>query len=428
MTAGSAPGQWWDWPNRAGESVAAETGQKLRLHFESRFRYENRTGESFGRAGDLFTGLARHRLGLKYEPADWFSISALMQDARSPWYGPHAPASVRDSADLQEAYFELFPNREGFGMTAGRAMLNYGDTRVLGAPQWGNVARTFDHARIYYRKGGARLELLLLSPVKVRPDDFNKPVLGDRAWGVYNTFPTPWKDGAMEAYILRHDQNRPGGFSGGSRVVGTDSLATQTFGLRVAAPFFFAARLTVEAILQNGRMGAAQQRAGAWASVVSKRWKVAGRTLDISAEYKFASGTRNPQDNSRSGTYDPLYPANHDKYGHADLLGWRNLHNLRSLTTFALSKRFAVNLMYDEFWLASARDALYAGSGKALVQSPDGTAGRHVGREIDLFVTYKAGHWMYGAGYGRFFAGQFIHHTTPGIDPTYAYITHGYSF
>ena len=81
----------------------------------------------------------------------------MVQDARAPWYGPNAPNSTRDQADLHEGYLELFPSsKKGFGMTAGRMMLNYGEGRLIGTPQWGNVARTYDHARIYWRSPRAQ--------------------------------------------------------------------------------------------------------------------------------------------------------------------------------------------------------------------------------------------------------------------------------
>src|SRR5581483_518865 len=103
------------------------------------------------------------------------------------------------------------------------------------------------------------------------------------------------------------------------------------------------------------------------------------RPLEISAEYKYASGTRDPRDTTRGGTFDQLFPANHDKFGHEDLLGWRNLHNLRSLTTWEVAKGWSWNVMYNQFWLASACDALYSGSGGAIARSSSCAAGRHVG-------------------------------------------------
>jgi hypothetical protein len=152
-----------------------------------------------------------------------------------------------------------------------------------------------------------------------------------------------------------------------------------------------------------------------------------GLPLDISGEYKYASGTKSPQDTTRSGTFDQLYPANHDKFGHEDLLGWRNIHNLRSLATLGIAKSFAINFMYNSFWLADARDSLYNGSGKAIARSATGAAGRFVGQETDLFATYKYRHFTLGAGYGHFFTGRFLQQTTPGIGPSYVYIFHTYS-
>jgi hypothetical protein len=148
----------------------------------------------------------------------------------------------------------------------------------------------------------------------------------------------------------------------------------------------------------------------------------------VLAEYKYASGTKDPSNTLKTSTFDQLYAANHDKFGHADLFGWRNLHNVRSLASYGLLKNVAVNFQYDNYWLASARDSLYNGSGKAIVRSAAGTAGRHVGQETDIFATYKYNCMTWGSGYGYLFAGQFVKKTTPGVSPTYAYVFQTYTF
>ena len=155
---------------------------------------------------------------------------------------------------------------------------------------------------------------------------------------------------------------------------------------------------------------------------------MAGTPLDVTAEYKYASGTRNPADAKRSSTFDQLYPANHDKFGHEDLFGWQNIHNARSLASLAVTKSLTLNLMCADSWLASARDALYSGQGRSIARSATGAAGRHVGQETDLFLTYRRNHFMWGAGYGHFFPGTFVRNTTPGVSPVYAYVFHTYSF
>jgi hypothetical protein len=297
-------------------------------------------------------------------------------------------------------------------------MLNYGEARLIGSPQWSNLARTWDHARLYYRLPKARLEALMLAPVKVRIGEFNRPVLGDRIWGTYNAFPNFYRKNLLEACLLRHDQNQPGAVK----------LGVNTFGFRLAGPFAAGAGYSVEAALQTGKVGPARHRAGAWFASLSRRWAVGKRTLDLSGEYKFASGTDDPRNPSRSGTFDQLYPANHDKFGHQDLFGWRNIHDARSLAAWGLTRSLALNFMYNNFWLASARDSLYNGSGRSIARSAAGAAGRHVGQEADVFATFKHRHFQFGAGYGRFFKGGFINQTTPALRPTYLYVFHTLSF
>jgi len=161
LGGGSLPclAQAWDVGGRLGEYVSTESDGKLKLGFEQKERYESRTATAFGRDPDLYTGLVRNRLSLTYTPEKWLKFSAMMQDSRSPWYGAGAPNSVRDETDLQEGYVSLFEGRKtGLGMSAGRLMLSYGESRLIGSPQWGNVARTWDHARVWYGTSRALFE------------------------------------------------------------------------------------------------------------------------------------------------------------------------------------------------------------------------------------------------------------------------------
>jgi hypothetical protein len=420
------PAQSWDTGARLVEKISGKSHQKLTLGFESRVRYESRTGTGFGSAPDLRTGLARTRLSLAYQAASWIRISTMMEDSRAPWYGANAPATVRDPVDLREAYVEL-GRKTGAGIIAGRASLTYGEGRLIGSPRWANVLRTYDQTRLSYTLPRARFEILLASPVKVRIGEFNRPVMGERIWGTYNSFPGASGKAVWDVYFLRHEQNRPGGFAGGSQAAGTNRLGINTLGFRRAAPLAAGVKYGIEAVVQNGRAGAARHRAMAWFSGLSRSWTAGGKPLDASVEYKFASGARNPADASASRTFDQLFPSNHDKFGHEDLFGWRNIHNIRMLATYGATRNLALSLMYNDSWLASARDALYNGSGKAIARSAGGTAGRHVGREADLLATYKYGHLQFGAGYGYFFPGLFIKRATPGVAQSYAYVFHTYT-
>ena len=425
----SAIGQQWDVPARMAGSVATATGGKLTISGEARGRYERRTGQSFGHDPDVDTILYRHSLSMRYKPAPWLAISGMVRDSRAPGYGPNAPNSVRDEADLQEGYVELFPARkQGFGMTAGRMALAYGESRLIGTSRWANVGRAFDHARVYWRFAKARIDFLVASPVKIRLGEFNRPVLGERVWGAYGSLPDVAGKNLLEVYALRREQNRPGGFTGGSKQAGTDHLQVNTFGARAAGPLPHGLKYMTEGAVQTGTVGPARHRATGWVGSVTRRWMIGKRSLDALGEYKYASGTKDPRDASRDGAFDQLYPTNHDKFGHMDLLGWRNIHNVRSLATLGVTKAVALNVMYNSWWLASVRDGLYNSSGRSVARSADGTAGRHVGQEADVFGTVKIGRFTFGAGYGYVFKGEFIRKATPGVAPSYAYIFHTYAF
>jgi len=404
------------------QTLLESTHHEFSFTFEERTRWEEKDGVNFGKSVNQQDMMSRLRIGAIFSPVSWFTISAMGQDARAPFYTPTpAPNSVRDTMDLQEAYIELFgATRTGFGAIAGRQMLNFGESRLIGSPQWSNVSRTFDTGRAYYRTARTRLELLMVSPVKVLPDQFNTPDLGERIWGTYDTFSKMWHGASVDAYALRHSQNKIGGWTGAG------TLGTDTFGGRVYGPLPGSFAYDVEGVGQTGHSGLLEQRAYAYFAGASRKTTVWGRPLNFSAEYKVASGTGPGQTNS--GTFDQLSPANHDKFGQEDLFGWRNLRTLKSLETLGITKSFALNLMYTDDWLDSRTDSLYNSSGSIISTSKKGTASTRVGQEVDTFVTYRYGAHLFGAGVGHFFKGEFVEQTTRDINPRYFYIFQQYSF
>ena len=397
------------------------TNDQFGFTFEERTRWEEKDGVNFGKSVNQQDMLSRIRIGADYTPFSWLTISAMGQDARAPFYGVTAPNTIRDTMDLQEAYIELFrKSKTGFGAIVGRQMLSFGESRLVGSPQWSNVSRTFDTGRLYFRTPNMRLEVLMVSPVKVLPDAFNTPDLGERIWGMYDTFTSVWHGANFDAYALRHSQNKIGGWTGAG-TLGTDSFGGRFFG---PLPGKFA--YSFEGVGQTGHVGLLTQRAYAWFAGATQKSTVFGRSLDFSLEYKAASGTA--KGSATSGTFDQLSPANHDKFGQQDLFGWRNLRTLKSLETLGLNKSFALNLMYTDLWLASATDSLYNSAGSAISTSKLGNAGTRVGQGLDSFVTYKHGAHLFGAGVGHFFKGQFVDETTKDINPRYFYVFQQYSF
>ncbi len=408
------------------DAVRDWSHQTLEVHGEVRARAERRDNMGFGRDGLQFAEFVRTRVGLTWKPKAWLRVSAMGQDARAPLLGKPAPDSMRDPFDLQESWVELFGKRKtGLVVTAGRQMLNYGDTRLIGSPQWGYTARTWDMARMEWRFRKGRVEALLLSPVRTRGAEFNRPVFGDHIVGVYSAW-TGLPGNALtgridiDVYGLRHDQNRIGGFTGPGR------MKTDSFGVRWRSRVHDHLRFGFEAIGQTGTVGNAPHRASAWVTEGSYQTSVLGRTVQCSAEYKYASGSREP---GRSGTFDALYPAAHDKIGHEDLLGWRNIRNVKATASWAVAHGMALTLMFNDSWLASSTDGVYNTAGKLIVKPlAGGATGTHIGREADAFVTWKHGGVTLGGGMGRFFTGDFLKATTPGMQQSLLYVFQTYSF
>jgi hypothetical protein len=417
VTAFTLAGDPVDAGKELNKELAEATTGKVQLIFELRSRVEYRPGQAFGNEPNLFADFTRVRFGGMYKPVSWIRFSGVAMDARAPLYGTPAPSSARDPLEWHEGFFELRPDSKlGFGAVVGRQVANYGDTRVVGSPQWAYIPRTYDGARAYWRTPRVRLEGLFLAPVKLDSTGWNKPVLGEHLVGTYNVVQVA-KHLSADLYFLARRQNRPGGFTG------IGNLAVDSYGTRLFGPIGGGYRYTLEAIKQTGSIGALPHRAYAWVAQVGH--KFASHPLDAYVEYKVASGESRP---GYSGAFDQLYPAAHDKLGHTDVLGWRNVKNWRAQATWTGVPGLAVNLMYNNSWLADRRDALYNLQGRPISRSADGTAGSHIGQELDLFFSYKRSGWTTGGGYGHLFAGEFVKRTTPGRSPSYVYVFQSYTF
>ena len=403
---------------KAATKLNHESGKKITLRAEERTRWEEQYGVKFGKSVSQQDMLSRLRVGMSYRPASWLTFSALGQDARAPWYGKPAPGSVRDSIDLQEAWIGFGGEKSKVDFSFGRRMLDYGETRVIGTPQWSNTSRTYDYGTLTYKTKRMTLAILMASPVIVLPDAFNTPELGNRIWGTYDVFPKVWRGMSVDAYALRHSQNKIGGWTG------TGTLGTNSFGARFYGPMPAKFTYSLEAIGQAGHMGTKDQRAFAWFGGVARPVVLGRFPVNVTAEYKGATGSE--YGSAESATYDQLAPANHDKFGHMDLFGWRNLKTFKTLETVKLTKAAAFNVMYTNEYLYSKSDALYASNGTQIAIKTAGTAGTHVGQELDGFVTYKWGNQTFYAGVGHFFKGQFVENATPGINPRYFYIAQQY--
>lgn len=137
-------------------------------------------------------------------------------------------------------------------------------------------------------------------------------------------------------------------------------------------------------------------------------------------EYNVASGDRNPND-GKYETFDHLYAAHHFRFGYMDLVGCRNIRNLRFTGEVRPSPKLCLSGDYHFFWLDRASDSLYRLSG-AVSRAADPDADKEVGQEVDFTVRYDlSDDLQFMVGYSHFFTGDFLSDTGSADDAGWIY-------
>jgi hypothetical protein len=384
----------------------------LRFSGEERARVEGWTGIGYRKdAGDLFL-LNRLRIDLQATPSRWLKFSFQGQDSRV-WGGnvKPAPASQKDSLDLRVAHVELGDaEKSPVALRVGRQSLVFGEGRLVADPNWSNTGRTFDAVRATVRHGQIRLDAFAASVVRIKDGEFNQRVDGDNFHGLYGSVGGVVPNATVEPYLFWRLAPRVKGESGAA-----GKLDSRTAGVRWVGKLPAGFDYGVEVAGQGGWY--AGDRIGAWAShfVLGHTFPDPRRRPRVFAEYNHASGDQNPGD-GRRGTFDQLYPSPHDKFGLADQFMWSNLRHARGGFEIRVRPSLALLSSYHSFWLASARDGLYAPGAKLVARSAGGAAGSHVGQEFDAQALWTVGrNTQLDLGYARIFPGLFLRQSIGGV-------------
>lgn len=381
----------------------------LRFTGEERIRLENLTGVGFRDIGDLYA-LNRLRVHMEVRPSGWLRFHVEGQDARV--FGQNAlpaPASQKDAMDLRTGYVMVGSEEGPILLRAGRQPMTLGEGRLLADPNWSNVGRSFDAARLTVHAGDLKLDLFTGVVAKVDPVGFNGPAPGAHFHGAYGSITGMAPGATLEPYFLwrlEHGYKSEAGAPG--------HLDLKTLGLRWAGKLGktldYAADYSRQLGLSAGDpIRAWSARALLGYTLTSRRYRPRFYT-----EWNHASGDADARDGMR-GCFDPLFPSGHDRLGLTDLFTWSNLVQWRTGLGLALQPKLTAGVSYSSSWLASASDWLYIG-GKPLVRHADGSGGTHIGHQADVQAAWTASPaTQLLAGYGRLFPGGFLQHTTAGV-------------
>jgi len=412
-------------PKLLSDEFNKELPKWLRFNGEYRARLEGFSGGGFKPNNSDVYLLSRLRINMVIQPGEWVKVAFQAQDAHVFWKNQNpATPPFQDAMDLRLGYLEIGDmEKKAVDVRVGRQELAFGDERLIGNTNWLNTARSFDGLRGAYRKGGCRVDVFGARVVQLTDGEFDLNTPGNNFYGVYGGAEKLVPKATIEAYFLwRRAANSK------MKTGGTGILNFGTYGLRWIGKLQGDFDYGIEMDKQAGSVGT--NSISAWAG----HW-VVGRTFPktrlkprFSVEYNHASGD-NPKNPITIGTFDQLYPTAHDKYGLADQVGWKNIHDARAGVELKLAAKWTLVGRYNAWWLSNTHDALYNATSAVIARVPNGSAGRFVGQELDSIVAYNlARQIQLGAGYGHIFPGTFLNRATQGSSYNFPYASTTFLF
>ena len=400
-----------------GTILQSQLPEWFQIDAQFRDRVEYFGGIGFKPPRD-FHDLTQLRIRFDIRARRWLTFVGEAQDARIFFNHalPDAPP-YQNILDIRQAYVQLGDSAGWIDAVAGRQNLTFGDERVIGPSDWLNQGRTFDVARLDLHHRWFGLSLFASSVILARDGVVDHHYQGNNLHGAYGSLKNLVPGATIEPYVLW--RVAPAGLHL-SENAGRGALSEFTFGLRLDGKVS-ALEYNVEMDHQTGTLGpdSIDAYAGHWNFAHTFGGRAKPRPF---LEANYASGARNPNGNKWS-TFDQLYPSSHDKLDFADQVGWRNIEQVRAGISENAGKKWKFTETYEDFWLATARDALYTASGAPVAQSLDGRAGRHVGQEFDAWAEWN---WKkiveLGFGYGVFLTGPYLDRTTSGKNFNYPFV------
>jgi hypothetical protein len=393
----------------------------LKLGGEIRGRLEIMTGINFVPGNDDTYYLHRLRLNLGLEPVSWFHVYVQAQDAQAPGYRTRPiPANVADTFDLRLGYLDVNPVK-AWTVRLGRQELSFGDERLVGVSNWSNTGRSFDAARAIYSAPGVRVDVFSGAVVVTVNGRFDRPHFNNKFHGAYVSLDRLPGKSVLQPYVFWKSNATAVDKEG--RIGDLDVF---TYGTRAVGHFTSRADYGFEMAFQTGHLSGDRIRAWAGHWTTGYRIRKSNRAPRAVAEYNYASGDDGHP--GRRGTFDQLYPTDHSKYGTADRIAWRNIHDVMAGLDWRPEPKLRVQLDYHGFWLADIRDALYTESGAPFVRNINAPS-RRIGTEMDLQVSYiYSEHLEFGGGCAHLFPGPYLKASTKGSAVTFPYVMWSYSF
>jgi hypothetical protein len=394
-------------PQEASGGAKLGLPRWLTVGGEIRGRTEFNTGVSFTERDSSFH-LQRARLDLGIRLHRQVRFTAEFQDSRAFGWdtSPAPPASVADSADLRLANLQIGDAGEGpLELVAGRQALIFGSKRLISTSSWSNVGPAFDGVRLTQHWGALRVHYFAATRVRSLGDGFDHFSSATKSFGTYASWQSGDGHTVVEPYWLA---NTFSGRVSESGVRGGEEA--HTFGTRLVRQGEAGMGYEVEIVSQQGEIAGDGLSAWGAHANVGRRFADWRGTPRFFVDYSFASGDGNRSD-GRQHTLQQLFPTH--KWGTADDLAWRNIHEPLMGVEAEPRRKWRTTLRFRELFVASRQDGLYGFSGAELVRNPAATSS-HIGHELDLQINYRFSSRLdILGGYGHVFQGTYLRQSMP---------------
>jgi hypothetical protein len=464
----------------AGGNVTAGKIRGLKIGLNLRHRYENRSQDfnrtSFGSSTQALNGirtksnmssgshatrkpsqdftLQRMRLSFDMDINKNVMARVMFQDVRT--FGDSGITGNNSQTDVQEGYVQLRnlgdinPLLSNVQLRIGRWQQGYGNHRVIGTLGWANQSRSYDGAKIMYKKGNFWADVFAWQidetadgGVSGSGGTFGVTTDKDTVlWGFYSQYKFGGflKGNVIEPYLVVKSESIDEDVTNGVSAAIQSRETRYTWGLRAAGKGLLGGGFdyTIEPNYQSGTSDYtplnksqafnAKESIDAWAihAEVGYTFKNIPWTPRIGYAYSFASGD-DSFDEGTQQTYKQVSPTQHAHNGYMDVTSWQNIIDHQLHLNFKPTKKLVVDVKTHFFELDKQHDDWYHVGGTAVngtgadrllvAQGGSQDVDDELGQEIDVTLKYKMfENFGVVAGYSHFFAGDFIEDTSGGND------------
>jgi hypothetical protein len=329
---------------------------------EIRERYESRIDKDFNSNSedDRYEVFSRVRAGINFTYGK--NVSGRIQYRYGHnWIWTDAQNYSTERTDVDQAYISIKDGQAT--VTLGRQNIVKGDQKIIGAGQWGNIAKSFDGVRFANKSIDGFVGKM-----------GTNSTLYPHSWLAYGAYTSPYgetmlsykQDEAavkdLEAWTLDHRYEKPiGNF-----------------------------KIVAEGALQIGHNQ--NKDIEAWMGSAKVSYKVNPKvSAFVAANIASGGGSSKVQ-----RTFDQVYAALHAPFGAMDTTGLRNMQHIGCGFDLKPTKKLDMQLYYSILQLQDKTDAWY-GSGGAINKTysggsyldATGSRGRDLGQEIDLTGNYQ---------------------------------------